>query len=150
MILTTLFTQFYEQTFYQLMFACLFGIKTLHPAANFSYRSESGPFLAMTSLSLLSPPTGTRSLPVANWRSFLFWSSVISCTTSQKYLQGGGYTKVRLNAGRSSFMLIYHNNKIFEILKWQQESLRFKATCLFNQRNNNHCNIREERNSYTG
>ena len=51
------------------------------------YLSESGPFLAMMSLTLLSPPTGTRSLPVVNWSNLRFCSSLNSCTTSQKYLK---------------------------------------------------------------
>ena len=51
------------------------------------YLSESGPWRAMTSLSLDRPPTGTRSLPVANCSTFLCSSSEKSCTISQKYLE---------------------------------------------------------------
>lgn len=42
----------------------------------------------MMSLSFASPPTGMRSLPVVNWSSFLFCSSVKAWHISQKCLNG--------------------------------------------------------------
>ena len=52
--------------------------------------SESGPFFAMISFSLASPPTGIRSLPVVNWSSLRFCSSEKAWQISQKYLRRNG------------------------------------------------------------
>lgn len=51
------------------------------------YLSESGPFLAMRSLSLEKPPTGILSLPVVNINNCFFCSKEKPCTISQNHLQ---------------------------------------------------------------
>ena len=47
---------------------------------------ESGPMRVMVSLSAPRPLIGARALPVLNARSFRLFSSLISCTTDQKFL----------------------------------------------------------------
>lgn len=51
------------------------------------YLSESGPFLAMRSLSLEKPPTGILSLPVVNINNCFFCSKEKLCTIYQNHLQ---------------------------------------------------------------
>lgn len=59
---------------------------TLKQVCAVGSRSESGPFLAITNFSLLSPPKGTLSEPVVNCNSFRLSSSANECTTDQKFL----------------------------------------------------------------
>jgi len=75
------------------------------------YLSESGPFLAMINFSLLRPPTGTRSLPVANCSNFLFDSRGILWTISQKFRMMGlsdvyppSYSVASSNSLKSKFL----------------------------------------------
>jgi hypothetical protein len=89
----------------------------------------------MISLSLLMPPTGTLSLPVANWSSLRLLSIGSSCTADQKWRIMGlsaeypSYSVAASKALKSKFCIHSLVNKPFAIDSFEKLTLLPQTNC---------------------